>query len=250
MQAKQEGKDTTVLVSGEAFYVAQNLDAPTYDIFQKEILLKADSVILFRSSPKQKAVAVNLVKSLLKNKKLTLGIGDGFNDVNMIQTAHVGIGVQGKESNQAAAFSDYAIVKFKDLRRLMFWHGRSYTHKTMIFILMNFYKVWNRMWTIFLLNANNGMSAVTDLTGLMYALYAVCFMTFLVVWWNTDSHDVDQRIPDKKQDFKHPDLYKYCRDDIFKFYRYYILMIIFTFFPVLISTYSMFDAEENGSMNG
>ena len=84
IQAKHEGKDTTVLVSGEAFYVAQNLDAPTYDVFQKEILLKADSVILFRSSPKQKAVAVNLVKSLLKNSKLTLGIGDGFNDVNMI----------------------------------------------------------------------------------------------------------------------------------------------------------------------
>ena len=46
--------------------------------------MKADSVILFRSSPKQKAVAVNLVKSLFNNKKLTLGIGDGFNDVNMI----------------------------------------------------------------------------------------------------------------------------------------------------------------------
>ena len=132
----------------------------------------------------------------------------------------------------------------------MFWHGRSYSHKTMIFILMNFYKVWNRMWTIFLLNANNGMSAVTDLTGMMYALYPVCFMSFLVVWWNTDSHDVDQRIPDKRQDFKQSDLYRYCRDDIFKFYRHYLLMIAFNFFPVFLSTYSMFDAEENGSMDG
>ena len=46
--------------------------------------MQADSVILFRSSPKQKAEVVNLVKKLLNNKKLTLGIGDGFNDVNMI----------------------------------------------------------------------------------------------------------------------------------------------------------------------
>ena len=53
-------------------------------MFQTEILLAADSVILYRSSPKQKALVVNLVKGLLKGKKLTLAIGDGFNDVNMI----------------------------------------------------------------------------------------------------------------------------------------------------------------------
>jgi len=42
---------------------------------------------------------VNLVRTLLKGKKLTLAIGDGFNDVNMIQSAHIGVGIQGKESN-------------------------------------------------------------------------------------------------------------------------------------------------------
>ena len=81
---------------------------------------------------------VNLVKNLQKGNKLTLAIGDGFNDVNMIQSAHIGIGIQGKESNQAAAFADYAIVKFKDLRRLMFWHGRRYGHMTLFFILLAF----------------------------------------------------------------------------------------------------------------
>ena len=52
--------------------------------FQRQVLLEADSVILYRSSPKQKAEVVSLVKTLTKNSQLTLAIGDGFNDVNMI----------------------------------------------------------------------------------------------------------------------------------------------------------------------
>jgi P-type E1-E2 ATPase len=55
-----------------------------------------------------------------------LAIGDGGNDISMIQEAHVGIGLFGKEGNQAAYCSDYAICDFKALRRLMFWHGRGF----------------------------------------------------------------------------------------------------------------------------
>lgn len=58
--------------------------------------------------------------------KVTLSIGDGANDVNMIQAAHIGIGIMGKEGNQAAAFSDYAVPEFRCLRKLMFWHGRQF----------------------------------------------------------------------------------------------------------------------------
>ena len=61
--------------------------------------------------------------------KVTLAIGDGANDVNMIQQAHIGFGLMGKEGNQAAAFSDYAIPRFKDLRRALFWHGRGYGNR-------------------------------------------------------------------------------------------------------------------------
>ena len=51
------------------------------------------------------------MKSLVKGKK-TLAIGDGANDVNMIQKAHIGIGIMGKEGNQASAFADYAVPEF------------------------------------------------------------------------------------------------------------------------------------------
>lgn len=42
-----------------------------------------------------------------------LGIGDGGNDVGMIQEAHVGIGIEGKEGKQAALASDYSIREFQ-----------------------------------------------------------------------------------------------------------------------------------------
>ena len=65
--------------------------------------------------------------SLLKTKypsKITLAIGDGSNDVNMLNIAHVGIGIRGREGLQAARASDYSIAKFCYLKNLLFYHGR------------------------------------------------------------------------------------------------------------------------------
>ena len=56
--------------------------------------------------------------------KVTLAIGDGANDVSMIQRAHVGVGVLGREGTQAARAADYAISSFKHLRTLLSIHGR------------------------------------------------------------------------------------------------------------------------------
>lgn len=53
-----------------------------------------------------------------------LGIGDGGNDVGMIQAADVGVGIVGKEGKQAALASDFSILKFKYLSKLLLWHGR------------------------------------------------------------------------------------------------------------------------------
>jgi len=69
---------------------------------------KSKSVIIFRSSPSQKADIVKLVRRKIKDS-VTLAIGDGANDVSMIQEAHVGIGLYGKEGNQASSFADIAI---------------------------------------------------------------------------------------------------------------------------------------------
>ena len=87
-----------------------------------KIALKSASVICCRCSPTQKAQIVSLAKKYT-NKRLC-AVGDGGNDVSMIQEAHVGIGLVGKEGMQASLASDYSILTFKHLNYLLLWHGR------------------------------------------------------------------------------------------------------------------------------
>jgi len=71
------------------------------------IITECKSVVCCRVTPKQKADVVKLVKDKLK--KITLAIGDGANDVNMIQEAHIGVGIYGNEGMRAVQASDYAM---------------------------------------------------------------------------------------------------------------------------------------------
>lgn len=97
------------------------------------------AVIACRVSPKQKQEIVQMVK-LAKPRVISLAIGDGANDVNMITAANVGIGILGKEGAQAARASDYAISEFRFLKRLMFYFGRESYRKNSFLIFYNFYK--------------------------------------------------------------------------------------------------------------
>ncbi len=108
----------------------------------------------------------------MKNK-ITLAIGDGANDVNMIQTAHIGVGIFGKETNQAAAFSDYAVPQFKVLRRLLFWHGRSFGVRFSNFVKWFLWKSAISGILRFFFNLHNGFSASTPFDDTFYALYDV-----------------------------------------------------------------------------
>ncbi|GAM20866.1 hypothetical protein SAMD00019534_040410, partial [Acytostelium subglobosum LB1] len=84
---------------------------------------KAPSVVCCRCSPTQKADIVRLIRE--KTKKRTCAIGDGGNDVSMIQAADVGIGIVGKEGKQASLAADFSINQFSYLSRLILWHGRN-----------------------------------------------------------------------------------------------------------------------------
>ena len=100
---------------------------------------QVDVVLACRVSPQQKADIVNMVKSRHANKT-TLAIGDGANDVNMILQAHVGVGILGKEGQQAARSADYAIGQFKFLKTLLFFHGREAYRRNSFMVLYTFYK--------------------------------------------------------------------------------------------------------------
>jgi phospholipid-translocating ATPase len=111
-----------------------------------ELGTKCRAVICCRVSPKQKANVVSMVKKGLD--VMTLAIGDGANDVSMIQEANVGVGISGEEGRQAVMASDYAIGQFSYLGKLLLVHGRWSYLRTSEMIQTFFYK--NIVWTVVL----------------------------------------------------------------------------------------------------
>ncbi|KAL2578725.1 hypothetical protein AAZV13_15G024500 [Glycine max] len=96
------------------------------------------SVICCRVSPKQKALVTRLVKE--GTGKTTLAIGDGANDVGMIQEADIGVGISGVEGMQAVMASDFAIAQFRFLERLLVVHGHWCYKRIAQMICYFFYK--------------------------------------------------------------------------------------------------------------
>nr|UJH94624.1 Dnf3 [Starmerella bombicola] len=101
--------------------------------------LRADSAIVCRASPAQKA---NIVKCVRQREpsKVMLAIGDGANDIAMIQAADVGVGIAGREGLQAARSSDFSIGQFRFLLKLLLVHGRWNYVRTCKYVLSTFYK--------------------------------------------------------------------------------------------------------------
>eukprot|EP01065_Artemidia_motanka_P009473 TRINITY_DN14846_c0_g1_i1.p1 TRINITY_DN14846_c0_g1~~TRINITY_DN14846_c0_g1_i1.p1 ORF type:complete len:1595 (+),score=450.58 TRINITY_DN14846_c0_g1_i1:136-4785(+) len=122
-----------------------------------EILNSAKAVVVARATPDQKKQMVRLIKE--RNPwAVTLAIGDGANDVSMIQAASIGVGIQGEEGGQAAAQADFAIGQFKFLHRLLFVHGRWNYRRLAVFCNYFFYKNAVLSLTLFFYNFFNGFS--------------------------------------------------------------------------------------------
>uniref|UniRef100_A0A674EDY3 Phospholipid-transporting ATPase n=1 Tax=Salmo trutta TaxID=8032 RepID=A0A674EDY3_SALTR len=96
------------------------------------------SVLCCRSTPLQKSMVVKLVRNKLK--VMTLAIGDGANDVSMIQVADVGVGISGQEGMQAVMASDFALPRFRNLQKLLLVHGHWCYSRLANMILYFFYK--------------------------------------------------------------------------------------------------------------
>ena len=128
---------SVVVVDGQT--LSKVTESETLDTMFHELAILADSVICCRASPSQKA---QLVKSIRKRvrKSITLAIGDGANDIAMIQEAHVGIGITGKEGLQAARTSDYSIAQFRFLTKLLLVHGRWNYIRTCKYTVGTFWK--------------------------------------------------------------------------------------------------------------
>lgn len=128
---------SVVVIDGATLGVIQK-DPTLFTLFL-DLAVQVDSVICCRASPSQKAAMVSAVRKKVK-RSVTLAIGDGANDIAMIQEAHVGIGITGREGLQAARASDYSIAQFRFLLKLLLVHGRWFYVRISKYILATFYK--------------------------------------------------------------------------------------------------------------
>ena len=213
-----------------------------------ELIKDSRSLICCRSSPSQKSKVVDFIKR--NSDELTLAIGDGGNDVNMIKSAHVGIGIFGKEGYQAAYNSDYAISQFKYLKRLLFVDGRFSLKRNSYFIYHYFFK--NVLYTMcqFYYQIFSRFSG----RGLFDEWYATAFNSFFTVVplavRAVTEEDFDAnfsnctRSEKKKLPYLFPDIYKEFREskpfNIIKFTFIYMIGFFISIIFYIIPAYSFF----------
>ena len=149
------------------------------------------SVICCRVSPIQKSDIVKLVKQGYKFKPMTLAIGDGANDVSMIQEAHVGIGISGKEGLQAVNSSDYAIARFRFLLPLLVIHGRWNYHRITTVILYSFYKNFLLILPMFYYSFVNQYSGTALYDSYLIMSYNVALTSIPIVVLGVMDKDLD-----------------------------------------------------------
>ncbi|KAL6625442.1 phospholipid-translocating P-type ATPase [Neocallimastix californiae] len=154
-QAPVKDIDFALIVDGQSLQII--FEKPNLRRRFLETATNCRAVICCRVSPKQKSQVVSLVKNGLH--VLCLSIGDGANDISMIQEANIGVGIAGQEGMQAAMASDYAVSQFRFLSKLLLVHGRWSYYRISNMVVNFFYKniVW--VFTLFWYQFNCGFSA-------------------------------------------------------------------------------------------
>ncbi|KAJ3147233.1 hypothetical protein HDU86_008069 [Geranomyces michiganensis] len=165
-QVLEPGVEVAMIIDGESLGHALATEEGSNLLL--EVGTRCVCVVCCRVSPKQKAQVVRLVKR--GKDVMCAAIGDGANDVSMIQEAHIGIGISGQEGLQAALAADYVIAQFQFLSRLILVHGRWSYYRTSETILNFFYKNMTWVFTLFWYQLFCGFSGkiLFDYTYLMF----------------------------------------------------------------------------------
>ncbi|VFV36001.1 probable phospholipid-transporting [Lynx pardinus] len=184
-----------------------------------DLACECSAVICCRVTPKQKAMVVDLVKRY--KKAITLAIGDGANDVNMIKTAHIGVGISGQEGMQAVMSSDYSFAQFRYLQRLLLVHGRWSYIRMCKFLRYFFYKNFAFTLVHFWYSFFNGYSAQTAYEDWFITLYNVLYSSLPVLLMGL----LDQDVSDKLS-LRFPGLYIVGqRDLLFNYKRFFVSLV-------------------------
>ncbi|KAK4504860.1 hypothetical protein PRZ48_002823 [Zasmidium cellare] len=178
---------SVVVIDGQTLATLQT-DEALHTLFL-DLAILTDSVICCRASPSQKAGLVNAIRTRLKGS-VTLAIGDGANDIAMIQEAQVGIGITGKEGLQAARTSDYAIAQFRFLAKLLLVHGRWNYIRTCKYAVGTFSKEMLFYLTQALYQRYNGYSGTSLYESWSLSMFNTLFTSLTIIFLGIFEQDL------------------------------------------------------------
>uniref|UniRef100_A0A8C6VCD9 Phospholipid-transporting ATPase n=1 Tax=Naja naja TaxID=35670 RepID=A0A8C6VCD9_NAJNA len=219
-------------VAGEGLFLL-DLWTPARNLIEKafvELATTCQAVICCRVTPKQKALIVQMVKR--HKNSISLAIGDGANDVNMIKTADIGVGISGQEGMQAVQCSDYALAQFRYLQRLLFVHGKWSYLRICKFLRYFFFKTFAGMMVQIWFAFYTGFTAQPLLEGWFLALYNVIYTSFPVLCLGLFEQDVNA-----KKSLQFPELYKAGQKDLFFNFGIFFVSFIHGSFVSLVNFY-------------
>ncbi|KAJ7943556.1 Phospholipid-transporting ATPase [Quillaja saponaria] len=221
------GPKLALVIDGKCLMYA--LD-PSLRVMLLNLSLNCNSVVCCRVSPLQKAQVTSLVKK--GAKKITLSIGDGANDVSMIQAAHVGVGISGMEGMQAVMASDFAIAQFRYLADLLLVHGRWSYLRICKVVTYFFYKNLTFALTQFWFTFQTGFSGQRFYDDWFQSLYNVIFTALPVIIVGLFDKDVSASLSKK-----YPELYREGIRDVFFKWRVVAIWAFFSVYQSLVFYY-------------
>ena len=205
---RANGAEPEVFVLIDAATLEYVLDNMEGDFAALAIRASVKSVLCCRVTPKQKGRVVRMVKEA---GYVTLAVGDGGNDVPMIQEAHLGVGIVGKEGLQAARAADYSIGKFMFLARLVLVHGHWAYHRTCFISQYSFYRCFFFCMFQLSFNTQAGYSGSSWFLSLPITLFNAPF-TGLSSFFFVLDRNVSARTLLTKESYKHHSVYKHGID--------------------------------------
>uniref|UniRef100_A0A669CH75 Phospholipid-transporting ATPase n=1 Tax=Oreochromis niloticus TaxID=8128 RepID=A0A669CH75_ORENI len=212
-----------------------------------EICRNCSAVLCCRMAPLQKAQIVKLIKAS-EEHPITLAIGDGANDVSMILEAHVGI--MGKEGRQAVRNSDYAIPKFKHLKKMLLVHGHYYYIRISELVQYFFYKNVCFIFPQFLYQFFCGFSQQPLYDTAYLTLYNISFTSLPILLYSLMEQHINMDILKKD-----PCLYRWISNSLLRWptFIYWTILGVYDAIVMFFGAYFLFDNTtftSNGQMFG
>ena len=204
--------------------------------------MQALSVVCCRCSPTQKRIIVKTIKKYTDAR--TAAVGDGGNDVAMIQEADVGIGIVGKEGLQASLAADYSIKEFKTLSTLLLWWGRiAYKNTSTVanFVIHRGLIISFNQFIFSLIFYYNAVALYNGMLSFGYSTIFTCLPSISILL----DRDVD-----RTNVLKFPNLYKILlkgRELNFKNFLWWLFKSIYQSAVIMFGSVFMF--EENIFLN-